>query len=96
MISFFLVRDILFRFISCNQVFAAPIGRIRPFFVNTVRRDHDLSYSNFLAAEDFFWRVKQKKSVSGFFRAQRLCFIVFSLPQTWKYECFCTNRWDTI
>ena len=50
---FFPVRDIPLRFISSNVSFSAPMGRIYPIFVLTLRRVHDLCYSKFSAAENF-------------------------------------------
>ena len=64
---FFPVRDITLRFISLNILFSLPIGQIYPIIVETLLRVHDLSYSNFSAAEDFFSEVLSKKfHFSGF------------------------------
>ena len=46
---FFPVRDIHLGFISFNLKFSAPIARIYPIFVWTLRRVHNLSYSKFSA-----------------------------------------------
>ena len=68
MVSFFPVRDIPLRFISLNRIFSAPIGRIYPIFVQTLRRVHDISYSRFAAAENFFGEsLAKEKSIFGFF-----------------------------
>ena len=63
MFSFFPVHDIPLRFISINLIFSAPIGRIYPIFVKTLRRlqIHDPSYSKFPLPRNFFRWVSSKK-----------------------------------
>ena len=57
---FFPVRDIHMCFISWNLFFSALFGRTYPIFVKALRRVHNLSYTKFLASEDFFPRVSAK------------------------------------
>ena len=74
MTSFFPVRDIPLRFNSINLFFSPPIVRVQPTLVQTLRRVHDSSYSELLAAKIFLGELLAKNTFRIFYRAKAIFF----------------------